>query len=365
MPTLSKTEKLFEHQENILRKNRYVIDLQTNKHEGVTRSTSKFLSQKQLPTTSTFINIISAIGAAAVAHSDNIKSAIKKLLPLLEKRQNDVGLVLTVVQLYISVNNHAQAISVLEAFLEKLEASHSPEDLDVRFTPGLVALIVSLYRTKGRKVPMKTELAKAASHWKQKSAPAEELLKAAGLSLLESSKADDLAAAGELFGSLRKQDPESRLAIAGLVASHATTNISLVKSDLEKLTPVDRMVADIDTAALEAGGVASLPITMSDASKKRAAPAEKEKPAKKRARKSKLPKDYVEGKQMDPERWLPLKDRSTYRPKGKKGKKKAMDSTQGGVVKDEEGLELTAGSGVVRVEKAGGGGKAKKKKGKK
>jgi signal recognition particle subunit SRP72 len=68
---------------------------------------------------------------------------------------------------------------------------------------------------------------------------------------------------------------------------------------------------------------------------------------------------------MDPERWLPIKDRSSYRPKNKKGKKKAMEATQGGVVKDEE-LELAGGAGTVKVEKSNvGGGKAKKKKAKK
>ncbi len=73
---------------------------------------------------------------------------------------------------------------------------------------------------------------------------------------------------------------------------------------------------------------------------------------------------------MDPERWLPLRDRSTYRAKSKKGKKKAADLTQGGVVKEEESLELAGGAGSVKVEKAPGGGgggasKAKEKKGKK
>lgn len=67
---------------------------------------------------------------------------------------------------------------------------------------------------------------------------------------------------------------------------------------------------------------------------------------------------------MDPERWLPLKDRSSYRPKGKKGKKKAMDTTQGGIVREDalEGVEAP-GSGKV-VTGGGGGAKGKKKKGK-
>jgi signal recognition particle subunit SRP72 len=127
---------------------------------------------------------------------------------------------------------------------------------------------------------------------------------------------------------------------------------------------VDRLISGIDAAALEDGGIASLPITMSEVSKKRAAPAEKEQPAKK-IRSSRMPKDFVEGKQMDPERWLPLKDRSSYRPKGKKGKKKALEATQGGAVREEESLELVGGS-AVKVEKAPQGKpNNKKKKGKK
>lgn len=81
-----------------------------------------------------------------------------------------------------------------------------------------------------------------------------------------------------------------------------------------------------------------------------------------------MPADFVEGKKMDEERWLPVRDRSSYRPKGKKGKKKVADLTQGGVVREngEESLELTGGAGTVKVEKAGAGGKGKgKKKGKK
>jgi signal recognition particle subunit SRP72 len=78
-----------------------------------------------------------------------------------------------------------------------------------------------------------------------------------------------------------------------------------------------------------------------------------------------MPKDFEEGKKMDPERWLPLRDRSTYRPKGKKGKKKAMEMTQGGMVKEEESLELAGGAGSLPVQKAsGGGGNKNKKKGK-
>lgn len=98
---------------------------------------------------------------------------------------------------------------------------------------------------------------------------------------------------------------------------------------------------------------------------------DKSKPARKRVRKSRLPKDYDAAKTPDPERWLPLKDRSTYRPKGRKGRQKAAEKTQGGgvSVSGEKGAEAKAGGGegvIKAADKKPGGGQAKgKKKGKK
>jgi signal recognition particle subunit SRP72 len=373
VPTLTHTEKLFEHQASILRRNRYTIDLQSQKYSGVAFSTSSIISKSPSPTISPFVNTLSALNAAAHAHGETGKASLKQILPLLEKRPNDVGLILTIIQLYILTNNPGPAITLLETFFKRLEESSTETDLDVRSAPGLIALLVSLYRLSGRKAPIKTELGRAASYWRRKSKPSSTtLLRAAGVSFLDSAKPEDLEAAAEIFSSLRSQDPNDRTAIAGYVASYATTDLSKISTDLEKLTPVSRLISGIDAAALEDAGVPSLPIPATVvASKKRAADAEADKkeqaPKKRKIPKSKMPKDFEEGKKMDPERWLPLRDRSSYRPKGKKGKKKAMDLTQGGVVKEEESLELAGGAGSVPVQKAsGGGGKAnKKKKGKK
>lgn len=301
----------------------------------------------------------------AVAHiqSDNPKGALNQILPLLEKRPMDIGLLLTICQLYVLANNPASATQLLESFFKKLEDSAKSTEADVRFAPGLVALAVSLYKLQGRTSAVKSELGKAASHWREKQQPSEGLYRAAGIALLESSRLEDLKEASEIFSSLRKQNPTDKMAIAGLVAAKASSDFAAIRADADKLTPVDRLVSGIDASALEDAGIASLPVVMSEASKKRAAPIEKEKSKKKR--KGKLPKDYVEGQQADPERWLPLKDRSSYKPKGKKGKKKMLESTQGGAV--NESLDVgnaSAGPGVVTGPQ--GSGKAnKKKKGKK
>lgn len=368
VPKLSSMERHFEHQANILRRNRYIVDIQALKYEGVAHSTAPIISQAPSPTISPFITTLSALNAAAHAHGQTEKASLKQILPLLEKRPNDVGLLLTICQLYILLNKPGPAIALLESFFKRLEESNTPTDLDVRFSPGLVALAVSLYRLSGRKAPIRTELANAATHWRSRPSAPAALLLAAGSSLLESSRPEDISAAGEVFSALHAQDPNDRSAIAGLVASYATSDPSRVSSDLDKLTPVSKLISGIDASALESAGIPTLAAPAS--SKKRPAPAddeeaekEKEKPAKKRKiPASRMPKDFVEGKAMDPERWLPLRDRSTYRPKGKKAKKKALDMTQGGVVREEESLELAGGAGSVKVEKAGGGGGAKKKK---
>lgn len=370
VPKLKDTEKLFQVQASILRRNKYAIDLLTLKYPGVAHSTATKILSSPTPTISPFLNTLSVINAAAHAKNESGKSGFKHILPLLERRPTDVGLVLVMIQLYLLSANLQPATILLESFFKRLEEINTPEALSARYAPGLIALLVSLYSLAGRRAPIKTELAKAATYWQTKSNPSLSLLRAAGASLLESSSPEDHSAAGEIFSSLRKQDPNDRIAIAGYVASYATTDKSKVSSDLDKLTPVARLTSGIDASALLQAGIPSLPTPTTQSSKKRGAEqaTPKEPPAKKhKIRESRKPKDFDENKKMDPERWLPLRDRSSYRPKGKKGKKKAMDLTQGGAVA-EESLELAGGAGSIKVEKAGvvsGANKKGKKKGKK
>jgi signal recognition particle subunit SRP72 len=370
-PTLSHTEKHFEHQSSILQRNRYTIDLQSGKYSGVAHSTSIAISKATLPTISPLITTLSVLNSAAHTQTSTSKSSIKKLLPLLTKRPHDIGLLLTIIHLHLLTSSPSAALTLLETFLTNLSQSPSPTAQDARFAPGVTALLISLYRLVHRKAPIKTALANAAAYWRSKAQPSTTLLCAAGISLLDSATADDLAQAGDIFASLRTQDPKDKLALAGFVAAYASTDYAKVVPDLGSLPPITSLVSGIDAAALEDAGIPTLAPPTTPASKKRAAGSDgPERGVKKRKiTKSKMPKEFEEGKVMDPERWLPLRDRSSYRPKGRKGKKKAAELTQGGAVKADEGesLELAGGAGSVKVEKAGVGGGAKKKgkKGKK
>ncbi len=409
---LTDSDKFFEYQASIFRRNRYALDLKIQKFNGVESSTSKLILTAPTPTASREIAELGVISAAARAHLETGKAALKEILPMLEKRPSDVGLLLTIIQLYVQTQNPGPALTLLETFLRRLETATTPDHQDVRFAPGLVAVAVALYRLQGRQNAVRTELARASTHWRSK--PAKEsamsLLREAGVDLLKSSNPRHHAIAGATFENLVATSSraggsgdDDATVTAGLVASFATADYAKIEPYLSGLAPVDRLTAGVDVQALIDAGVASVPTitTTTTATTTTAAATGKKRPAdggepggnsskRRRNNKPRLPKDYVEGSKPDPERWLPLRDRSTYRPKGRKGKRRAQEATQGGVVRgaaaaaEEETLELVGGAGAVKVEKAtpggagggggggasggggggGGGGKKGKKKGK-
>ncbi|KAI0881182.1 uncharacterized protein GGS22DRAFT_173557 [Annulohypoxylon maeteangense] len=362
---LSGGDKLFEYQASVLRRNEYALDLQTQKFDGIEASTSKLIMESPLPTASVETAGLGVIAAAAHIHMQTSTETLREILPLLEKRPTDIGLLLTIIQLHMQANNLGPALSLLDVFLKRLDAESTPDHREVRFAPGLVAATVALYRLQGRQNSARSELAKASAYWRSKSKEsASSLLREAGVELLRSPNHQDIASAGQTFETLVARSEKDPVAVAGLVASFANNDYAKIEPYLLSITPVEKLIAGVNIQELVNAGVASVPTPLS-ASKKRLAEREPEK-ATKRRRKTRLPKNYEEGKQPDPERWLPLRDRSTYRPKGKKGKKRAQEITQGGVVREEETLELVGGAGAVKVEKAPGvqGGK-KKKKGKK
>ncbi|EGR46374.1 signal recognition particle subunit [Trichoderma reesei QM6a] len=356
---------LFNYQSNILKRNNLIIDLAAFKTQGVANRTEKTLRQATLPSISPQITAASIINAAAHTQGLDDKEALRKLQALAAKRTNDVGLALTIVQLQLQQQQAGAALTTLTTFLNRLESSEEPKDTDVRFSPGLVALAVSLFRSQQREASAKAEIVKAAQYWQNRPSHAVgSLLLEAGIELMRSSNADDLLLAGSAFEKLLREQQATDVASAGLVAAYAASDASRVRQNADQLPPVGDLISGIDVDELFAAGVAAS--KSSAVSKKRPATEEAnvEKATKRRRRK--LPKNYVEGKTPDPERWLPLRDRSSYRPKGKKGKKRAGEATQGGIVKEEETLGLVGGGGV-KVEKAAApsSNNKKKKKGKK
>ncbi|CAK44689.1 uncharacterized protein An04g06890 [Aspergillus niger] len=365
IPDSTDSDKLFEYQDNLATGNSYAADLLVQKYDGIIRSTSKALAQAAYPSTEPRANLLSVYNAAAHARGETGTKALKRILSALDKRPKDLGLALTAVQLYVGAGNTTSAITTLERTLQLLDESISEQDKAVRFNPGLLSILVSLYKLEGRKVQIRTELAKAATYWQAQAAePPASLLRAAGASLLHSSDRSDLAKAGDLFKSLYQKDTTDQFAVAGYVASQATLDYSKVEAQVDTLPSVADLISGVNIASLENAGIspssaanAAAAAAMAGARKRSAK--DKEDRATKRVRKDRLPKDYDPSKTPDPERWLPLRDRSSYRPKGRKGKQRAAERTQGGVV-NEKAEESPAPP--TQKAQGGGGGSSKKNK---
>lgn len=349
------------------------MSLLTQKTAGVAASTEKVISAAPTPTLLPAVNMAAVLNAAAhTRNGSNEKAALKEILPLLEKRPGDVGLILTITHLYVLTGNYAAATQLLESFFKRLEQSGTATDLDVRFAPGLVATLVSLYTQQGRPGASRAELSKAAEYWRkphksQTAAPSKALMVAAATALLDTHNTENTKLAGEIFKGLYDQDDEDRAAIAGLVAAYSITDPENLSQDLVAYLPEpSRLISDIDATVLEEAGVpigtlattsvAQNPLA-GGSSRKRAAPQSVPSKAK-RIRKARMPKEFDPNKKMDAERWLPMRDRSYYRPRGKKGKKRADGLTQGGAVSDDK----EKGSPAPQVQKSGGGAANKKKK---
>ncbi|KAI9723518.1 MAG: Signal recognition particle core component [Chrysothrix sp. TS-e1954] len=351
---LSTSNPPFGYQRSPLSRNNMTLDLLTSKHASLQKVTTS-----GQPWAGVY-------RAATYAGKLNTKDALKELDPVLERNRTDLGVLFTVIQLCALTNNTEAAALYLQKSLYDLEQSSQPSHKDLRFAPGLVGLEVSLAMRQGRTAHTQARLAKACSYWRSRSKDereTHEALNRAGLAMLDSSSSTSLEKASELYESLHGDHPEDRVSGVGAVAALHSRS---APEDLpvETLPPTDELITQINAQNLEDAGIGEVPtpaITSNQARKRRAEPLSKPEKPKKR-RKPRLPKDYDPKKKPDPERWLPLRERSNWRPKGKKkGKGGVGGSTMQGGVVSEDSRPATPSQ---QQQKASVPSKSKQKKGK-
>ena len=418
----SSADKPFSFQQIPLALNRKAIDLQAFKSGGAISDIKQSTGEAAGSVLSSDALLGSVVRAAAQSRNTADKAAIKNMMEAMQRRPENIGLAMILVQLYIVSGNVTSAISVMESLMKHLESSETSTK-DLRYHPGLMSIIIALYRKQGRRNSVRRELANAAAYWRARPETSTQktpttLLRAAGISLLESSESDDHQKAAEIFKELYeagssdyaivKNEPDKTI-IAGHIASQAMTRQGAEQdkrndlSQLERnLTPLTKLLSSVDVDALEQAGVPTNLAVKSHGTNTTGAPLAGRKRTradastttpssnkKRRLRKSRLPRnlrdlDPEEAKKatttntkIDAERWLPLRDRSYYRPpKSKRGAKAAGkkggagdDRTQGGLVSEDLDISrqtATTGDGAAAATTttgAGAGG-AKKKKGK-
>ncbi|KAF3906487.1 hypothetical protein ABW20_dc0106589 [Dactylellina cionopaga] len=333
----SGSQRPFTFQSDILDQNIAILSLQAGKEQ------SALAAAKALKTRNPHDYTISGVVAAVELQnsgSSSVKSIAKTLKDAAGRKlgsTTDIGVAFLNVQNYLKENNVIGAVAVIETLLKELEGE--PEK---RYMPGLVGVVAGLYTLQGRKAKVKAELENATAYWRSTTSPDPAILLATGTAELSSSNLQDRTTAASIFESLAASHP-TPLSNAGYIASHPAEDMP---SKIAQLTPISTLLKGVNVSSLLESGVAAPP------TKKRPleeAPKTQIKSRKKR--KIRLPKGGIDpNKKPDPERWLPLRDRSTYKPKGKKDKRKARDLTQGGVVNDKDGdAEMIGGNTVTKV----------------
>jgi signal recognition particle subunit SRP72 len=146
------------------------------------------------------------------------------------------------------------------------------------------------------------------------------------------------------------QSPNDPSTLAVLTALYSTTD----NPPPHSLPPISTYTEGINVAALEAQGIpssATAPLTRK--------PRAVARPRKRRVRGG---KEFDSSVAVDPERWLPLRERSYYKPLKGKRREVGGGAAQGSA---GEGETMSRNGSAHQVEKASSGPAKKKKKGKK
>ncbi|ESX00788.1 hypothetical protein KL918_004405 [Ogataea parapolymorpha] len=280
---------------------------------------------------------LAAISKITEFDSKNLKSLGNEKLVFREAIRNPqkLGLCLFAAQLSASAGKPQNAARVLEAAVEA--------DSPVLLRPAVACLLFAVYDKLDRENDKIKLLLSLYQH-----------LISAELKTVDQLKLLKFVA----FQMITFDEPKSQelfLKLQSAVSSDPLVSVVLGGEAETSLGNVDPLILEVDTDSLLEQGLQPL-ISKTSTTKTSKGITRVEK--RKRNKPKKLPKDL--SKKLDEERWLPMKDRSYYKPKkGKKGK-----DTQGGLVDQatEESLNIGSSSSTPAVGKKQA---SKKKKGKK
>lgn len=316
--------KLTKHQQNILNYNRCLFYLYTNQFDNCRKQLKK-LEGKEAEDT------LAVIEAALFSREKRPEKATDCLEEFISEGNASVYVNLSLAQLYLTQGNVRKACDTLK----KLG--------DTQYAPGVVSTLVALY-TNIDDVDSALEVLDAAVDWYKMQEGAQKELN----TLLRESTDFKMAhgqsqAATALLEDLRNANPDDIKTLAQLISAYSKFDAKRAQELSQELPPVEELAGNIDVDALE-----TTPLSVTSRQLKRgvvtspteeAAAVEAEAPGvikkKKKKRKPKLPKNYDPSATPDPERWLPMRERSTFRAR-KKYKK------QGGVGKGTQGATTGA-----------------------
>ncbi|EOA33342.1 hypothetical protein CARUB_v10020124mg [Capsella rubella] len=205
---------------------------------------------------------------------------------------------------------------------------------DIQHFPATVATIVSLKERAGDNDGAAAVLDSAIKWWSNSMTESNKLsvlMPEAAAFKLRHGQAEE---ASRLYEEIVKNH-SSTDALVGLVTTLARVNVEKAETYEKQLRPLpDLKAVDVDNLENTSG---AKPIVGAAASSSQVE-AKKEKAKRQRKRKPKYPKGFDPenpGPRPDPERWLPRRERSSYRPKRKEKRATQIRGSQGAVPKDK------------------------------
>ncbi|CAF3366510.1 unnamed protein product [Rotaria socialis] len=351
--TAPETEpKLNAFQKKILQVNEALLAIYTGQHETARRILDKMVQKNNDTDDSVPLAKVSLL-----MKEKKLPEATQLLQEFIENgKQRSISLYcrLTYVQLLLSQGKVNQACDYLR----------SDEELLVK--PGIVATLVTLYnyledtksaaqvlneavdrlynldRTKGKHSRALAYLIKQNIIYQEKQGNGKRVTEM--LEILHKLYPNDTNTLSKLIIHYLKSDPERANLLSQKLPSIKQLAEGIDVDTLEstfgkRVTKAEKTIEK--TKASDSGSTATKTVTTTSAEKKK----------KKRKRKIRLPKKYDPTSKPDPERWLPLRERTYYRGKrGKRGKQAAVGKgTQGAVGSDQSATTtITTSTGAQR-----------------
>ncbi|KAI8100095.1 uncharacterized protein BX664DRAFT_33544 [Halteromyces radiatus] len=316
--------KLKQYQKRIISMNEALLQMFMNKHGSCKEIIQRLI--KQYPNMDELYLILTA---ATYHQQEKADKALDELKAIAKQHPKSLAIRFATIQLELLSSQPASALKTLENYMDQVQ-----DDKEAH-RPAVVALLVWLYEQTGQAEKAMKTLDQASNYWKQhhqhmnsnlpslqssSHSATPSILKQTAAFKLKTGRFQEAALDYE---QLVKADPTDIQAIAGLISAYA--DIDPVKAEQYGETlPVIASDASLNVDELEN----VVPGVKKGYVKKDPSSGHIKKPRNKKKRSPLLPKNYDESKTPDPERWMPARDRSTYRAKGK-AKKAATRGPQG------------------------------------
>lgn len=316
--------KLTTHQRKTIAMNQCLLYMYTNQGDQCKKMSIDL--QKKYPES----DMPTLIGAAQCHKIKNYEEAVELLKnQITSSSGTSVTLKLSLAQIYLGQGHIYQVCDTLKDLGE------------LSYKPGVISALVSLYMSQ-EDFDMTAEILNEAYHWYESNKPGS----ADHINITRANanfhlKHGDPKVATEMLESLRKKNHQDPRLIAQLISAYSKFDPKKAELVSKQLPSTIEITADIDVDSLEQSACHLGPKYIKKSAKGEQSP----KPAspnageinitivkkKKKKKKGKLPKnlDPDNPTPIDPERWLPRRERSYYKGKRRDKRKDIGKGTQG------------------------------------